>query len=61
MMELKVGLKVAQKVRIICLLLAIIHDEKNLLFYSLEFTRLQKVEYLLNGNSDPYEILNFSS
>ena len=30
-------------------------------FYSLNYTRLQKVEFLLNGKSDLYEILNFSS
>ena len=43
------------------LLLDIIHDEKNLRFYFLNYTRLQKVEYLVDRNSDPYEILYFSS
>ena len=47
----------SQKVRIIFLLLAIIHDEKTLKFYSLNYTWLQKVKYLLNRNSDLYEIL----
>ena len=36
------------------------YASKNLKFYSLNFTQLQKIEYLLNGNSDLYEIFNFS-
>ena len=60
MIELEIDLKVSQKVKIFSLLLAIIHDEKNLKFYSLNYSLLQKVEYLLNRNSDLYELLNFS-
>ena len=34
---------------------------KNLMFYLLNYTRLQKGKYIINGNSDLYEILNFTS
>ena len=46
--------KVSQKVRILILLLAIIQDENppNILTYN--YTRSQKLQYLLNGSSDLY-------
>ena len=44
--------------QIISLLLAIIQDEKtlNILTSNLNYTRLQKVQYLLNGSSDLIDI-----
>ena len=43
--------------QILILLVAKIQDKKNLIFLPLNYTSLQKVQYLLNESSALYEIL----